>query len=113
PTAVGGTSAKAAFGRYLRSGASPSAVVALTRMNAAADIRHVLPVISVPTLVIHRTHDMIVTVEAGRDLAAKIKGAKYVELPGEDHLWFHGDTEAILDEVEVFLTGARSPRTVD
>jgi len=56
---------------------------------------------------------MIVTVEAGRDLAAKIEGAKYVELPGEDHLWFHGDTDAILDEVEVFLTGARSAQAAD
>ena len=56
---------------------------------------------------------MVVTVDAGRDVAAKIEGAKYVELPGEDHLWFHGDTGAILDEVEVFLTGARSAQTVD
>ena len=113
PSAADDPGAQAAFGRYLRSGASPSAAVAITRMNAAIDIRHVLPVIRVPTLVIHRSGDMIVTVEAGRDLAAKIDGSKYVELPGEDHLWFHGDTESILDEVEVFLTGARSVQTVD
>jgi class 3 adenylate cyclase len=105
--------AQAAFGRYLRTGASPSAVVALTRMNVAVDIRHVLPVIAVPTLVIHRTEDMIVTVEAGRDLGAQIPGAKYVELPGEDHLWFHGDADAILGEVEEFLTGTRAAQIVD
>ena len=70
----------------------------LTRMNATVDIRHVLPVIAVPTLVIHRSEDMIVPVEAGRDLAAKIKVLKYVELSGEDHLWFHGDADAILGE---------------
>ena len=113
PSASDDPVAEAAFGRYLRTGASPSAVVALTRMNAAVDIRHVLPVIAVPTLVIHRTEDMIVTVEAGRDLAAKIHGAKYVELPGEDHLWFHGDADAILGEVEEFLTGTRAAEIVD
>jgi class 3 adenylate cyclase len=78
-----------------------------------ADVRHVLPAICVPTLVIHRAEDMIVTVEAGRDLAAMIQGARYVELPGEDHLWFHGDADAILDEMEEFLTGSRSPQTAD
>jgi class 3 adenylate cyclase len=113
PSASDDPVAQAAFGRYLRTGASPSAVVALTRMNAAVDIRHVLPVIAVPTLVIHRSEDMIVTVEAGRDLAAKIQGAKYVELPGRDHLWFHGDADAILGEVEEFLTGTRAAEIVD
>ncbi len=113
PSASDDPVTQAAFGRYLRTGASPSAVVALTRMNAAVDIRHVLPVIAVPTLVIHRSGDMIVTVESGRDLAAKIQGAKYVELPGEDHLWFHGDADAILGEVEEFLTGARAAEIVD
>jgi class 3 adenylate cyclase len=113
PSASDDPVTQAAFGRYLRTGASPSAVVALTRMNADVDIRHVLPVIAVPTLVIHRSEDMIVTVEAGRDLAAKIQGAKYVELPGEDHLWFHGDTDAILGEVEEFLTGTRAAEIID
>jgi class 3 adenylate cyclase len=113
PSASDDPVAQAAFGRYLRTGASPSAVVALTRMNAAVDIRHVLPVIAVPTLVIHRSEDMIVTVEAGRDLAAKIQGARYVELPGEDHLWFHGDADAILGEVEEFVTGTRAAQIVD
>jgi class 3 adenylate cyclase len=102
-----------AFGRYLRSGASPSAAIALTRMNAAIDIRPIFPVIAVPTLVLHRADDMVVTVEAGRDLAANIRDAKYVELPGPDHLWFHGDSDAILDEVEEFLTGTRATKVVD
>ena len=113
PSASDDPVVQAAFGRYLRTGASPSAAVALTRMNAAVDIRHVLPAIAVPTLVIHRSEDMIVTVEAGRDLAARIEGAKYVELPGEDHLWFHGDGDAILGEVEEFLTGTRGAEIVD
>jgi class 3 adenylate cyclase len=113
PSAAADPANQAAFGRYLRTGASPSAVEALTRMNAAADIRQVLPVIAVPTLVIHRSDDMIVPIAAGRDLAATIQGAKYVELPGEDHLWFHGDADAILGEVEEFLTGTRAPEDVD
>ena len=113
PSAADDPGNRTAFGRYLRTGASPSAVVALTRMNSAVDIRHVLPVIGVPTLVIHRSGDMIVTVDAGRDVAAEIKDARYVELPGEDHLWFHGDADAILGEVEEFLTGARATEIAD
>jgi len=113
PSASDDPAAHDAFGRYLRTGASPSAAIALSRMSAAVDIRHVLPVIAVPTLVIHRSRDMIVAVEAGRDLAAKIEDAKYVELPGDDHLWFHGDTSAILGEVQEFLTGARAAEVID
>jgi class 3 adenylate cyclase len=101
------------FGRYLRSGASPSAAVALTRMNLEIDIRHVLPVIRVPTLVLHRAGDGLISVEAGRHMAEQVPGARFVELPGEDHLWFHGDSGAILDEVEEFLTGARGVHEPD
>ncbi|HEV7746885.1 MAG TPA: alpha/beta fold hydrolase [Pyrinomonadaceae bacterium] len=90
---------------YLRMGASPGAALALTRMNAEIDVRHVLPSIRVPTLVIHRSGDLCLKVEEGRYVADKIPGARYVELPGEDHLPFVGDQEAILDEVERFLTG--------
>src|SRR6185503_15336491 len=92
---------------YLRMGASPGAAVALTQMNAEIDVRHVLPTIRVPSLVIHRTDDMTLKVEEGRFVAAQIPGSKYVELPGNDHLPFVGDQDAILDEVEEFLTGVR------
>jgi pimeloyl-ACP methyl ester carboxylesterase/DNA-binding winged helix-turn-helix (wHTH) protein len=92
---------------YLRMGASPGAALALTRMNAEIDVRQVLPSIRVPVLVIHRTEDQCLKVEEGRYVAAKIPGAKYVELPGHDHLPFVGDQDAILDEVEEFLTGVR------
>ena len=90
---------------YLRMGASPGAALALTQMNAEIDVRQVLPSIRVPTLVIHRSGDLCLKVEEGRYVADKIPGARYVELPGEDHLPFVGDQEAILDEVENFLTG--------
>ena len=92
---------------YLRMGASPGAAVALTQMNAEIDVRNVLPSIRVPSLVIHRTEDQCLKVEEGRFVADRIPGAKFVELPGDDHLPFVGDQDAILDEVEEFLTGVR------
>lgn len=88
-------------------GASPGAAVALTQMNAEIDVRNVLPSIRVPSLVIHRSDDQCLKVEEGRFVAERIPGAKFVELPGDDHLPFVGDQDAILDEVEEFLTGAR------
>jgi pimeloyl-ACP methyl ester carboxylesterase len=95
------------WARYLRTSASPGAVSALTRMNAAIDVRRVLPSIHVPTLVIHRTGDRTLDVEHGRYMAREIPNARYVELPGDDHLPWVGDQDAILDEVEEFLTGVR------
>ncbi len=98
---------------YLRMGASPGAALALTQMNAQIDIRPILPTVQVPTLVIHRTNDRCLMVEEGRYLANQIPGAKFVELPGNDHLPFVGDQDAILDEIEVFLTGVRHTTLVD
>lgn len=91
---------------YLRMGASPGAAVALTKMNAEIDVRSVLPSIRVPTLVIHRTGDMCLNVEEGRFVASKIPASRFVELPGNDHLPFVGDQDAILDEIERFVTGS-------
>jgi class 3 adenylate cyclase len=78
------------------------------RMNSDIDIRPILPSIRVPTLIIHRRGDVRVNVEAGRFMARQIPDAKYVELPGSDHLLWTGDTERVLGEVEEFLTGSRS-----
>jgi class 3 adenylate cyclase/pimeloyl-ACP methyl ester carboxylesterase len=91
---------------YLRRSASPGAAIALTKMNSEIDIRPVLPTIRVPTLVIHRRDDPLCPVEGGRYLANTIPGARFVELPGENHLPFVGDIGAMLDPVEEFLTGA-------
>lgn len=98
---------------YLRMSASPSAVLALTRMNEQIDIRPILTTIRVPTLVMHRSGDRALPVEGGRYLAEHIPGARYVELPGTDHLPFVGDQDAILDEVEEFLTGAPADPEAD
>jgi len=95
------------WAKYLRLGASPNAVESLWRMNAAIDVRPILPAVRVPALVLHRVGDMAVNIEEGRLLARGIPGAKLVELPGTDHLWWVGDWEAITNEVEEFVTGAR------
>jgi class 3 adenylate cyclase len=92
---------------FFRRSASPGAAVALNRMNTQIDTRSVLPTISVPTLVLHRTEDLNVKVEEARWIAQQIPGARYVELPGDDHLVWTGDTDTLLDEVEEFLTGVR------
>ncbi len=92
---------------YLRMGASPGAALALTQMNADIDVRHLLPAIRVPTLIIHRTDDRCLTVDEGRYVAAHIPGAQFVELPGDDHLPFVGDQDAILTAIERFLEGRR------
>src|SRR5262245_41283854 len=98
---------------YLRRGASPGAALALTKMNTEIDIRHVLPTIRVPTLVIHRTGDLVFNVEEGRYLAENVPGALFAELPGVDHLPFVGDQDAIIDAIEEFLTGMRRAEMVD
>lgn len=103
------------FARLERQSASPSAVMAIRRMNREIDARHVLPVIQVPALVIHRIGDPAINVDLGRDLAANIPGARYVELPGTDHVPFYERdiTDQIVDETEEFLTGSRSEADVD
>jgi pimeloyl-ACP methyl ester carboxylesterase len=106
-----------AFGRrlatYFRRSASPGAAAALLRMNTQIDIRHVLPTIRVPTLIIHRTGDRDANIEEGRWIAAQIPGARFLELPGDDHIPWVGDADRLLDEVEEFLTGTRPLRDHD
>ena len=92
---------------YFRRSASPGAAVALMRMNTQIDVRDVLPTIQAPTLVMHRTHDRDVKVEEGRWIAGQIPGAKFVELPGDSHTLWAGNTDEIVDEIEEFLTGTR------
>jgi len=98
------------FGRLERATASPGAILALLRADYEIDIRHLLPSIHVPTLILHRESDSTVPVAAGRYLAEHVPGAKYVEIPGTDHLLQAHDPEVldvVLDEVEEFITGVR------
>jgi class 3 adenylate cyclase len=108
PSVASDETFKLSWARFERLGASPSAVVALMRMNSEIDIRPILPSIRVPTLIVHRQGDVRVNVEAGRFMARQIPNAKYLELPGSDHALWTGETERVLDEVEEFLTGSRS-----
>jgi class 3 adenylate cyclase len=94
------------WNRALTTGASPAAALAWLEMTVAMDIRAALPAISVPTLVLHRSGDCIIPVENGRYLAAQIPNARYVELAGQDHLWWFGERDTLVDEVEEFLTGS-------
>jgi class 3 adenylate cyclase/alpha-beta hydrolase superfamily lysophospholipase len=92
------------WNRMLVVGGTPSTAIAWLRMVQETDVRHVLPAIRVPTLVLHRVDDHIITVEHGRYLAEHIPGARYVELPGADHLWWNRGDD-ILDEIESFVGG--------
>jgi len=95
------------WGQFERLGATPGACIALMRMNSRIDITGVLPGIRVPTLVIHRKDDVLIEIEAGRQLAAGIPGAKYAELPGVDHLPWVGNSDRIVEEIADFM---RYPR---
>lgn len=88
---------------YLRMSASPGAAVTLAKMNTDIDIRDELSSIRAPTLVLHRTGDLDMNIEEGRYLAHRIPKARFVELPGIDHLPFAGDQEPVLREIEAFV----------
>jgi len=94
------------WGRFERLGGSPAAVMAVLQMAAETDIGDVLATIRVPTLVIHSKDDTLINIECGRFIAARIPGARLVELPGQDHLFFLH--EQIGDCIEEFLTGSVS-----
>ena len=101
------------FASYLRSGASPGAALALAIMNTEADISHVLNSIKVPTLIMHRTGDKDVHIEEGKYLADKIPKAKFVELQGNDHFFWVGDTYSVIAEIEEFITGIRPIKSIE
>lgn len=101
------------WARHMRLAASPGAGVVLYRMNVEIDVRPVLPAIRVPTLVVHRAGDRLLDARGARYVAERIPGAKYVELPGIDHVPWVGDVDALLGEVQEFLTGMRSAGEAD
>jgi pimeloyl-ACP methyl ester carboxylesterase/class 3 adenylate cyclase len=88
---------------YTRRAASPGAAMALSRMNREIDVRHALPAIHMPTLVLARTEDPDFHIEGTRELARGIPGARLVEFPGSDHFFWIGDQDQLLDEVEPFV----------
>ncbi|HYM30491.1 MAG TPA: adenylate/guanylate cyclase domain-containing protein [Candidatus Cybelea sp.] len=96
------------YSRIERAAASPGSLRALMTANFEIDVRHLLPAIQVPTLILHRAGDELVRVASGRYLAERIPGAKYVELPGTDHMVTDRETQDVIaDEIEEFITGTR------
>jgi class 3 adenylate cyclase len=108
PSRVADQRFRAWFARSARVGGGPDQIADTVRASLEQDVRPLLPSISVPTLVLHREGNRFIRLGAGRYLAEHIRNAKFVVLPGEDHLIFVGDTDAVVDEIEEFLTGARS-----
>lgn len=105
PSRVSDTLFRERWARIERLGQSPDEHARTLRRAVLVDERAALPGIKVPTLVLHRTGDRFVRTEAARYLADHIPDATYVELPGDDHLFFVGDVDALADEIEEFLTG--------
>ena len=113
PSHASDASFRQSWARFERYAVSPSGIRALVRMVADTDARGVLSVIRAPTLVIHRQGDLMNRVACARYMAERIHGARVVELPGNDHFPWVGDTEAVLGEVEEFLTGVRQEPEFD
>ena len=101
------------WNRTSRLSASPGMYVALIKTNGATDVRSVLPTISVPTLILHRSDDTVVDVRASRYMAEHIPGARLVELPGGDHWPWIGDSDTALGEIQQFLVGSRPQPQID
>jgi pimeloyl-ACP methyl ester carboxylesterase len=97
------------WARYQRLAASPGTAAGIIRDLERVDIRDVLARIEAPTLVLHRTGDRVWPVEGARVIADRVRGARLVELAGEDHLPFAGDLDAVVDEIELFLVGRLAP----
>jgi pimeloyl-ACP methyl ester carboxylesterase len=112
PSRKGDPQLRELLGRLQVQAATPHDAVAFMRMAFEIDVRHVAPTVTTPTLILHRVDDMVCHVENARWVARSIEGARYVELPGADHLpWIEGDD--ILDEIQEFLTGVREPAAPD
>jgi pimeloyl-ACP methyl ester carboxylesterase/DNA-binding SARP family transcriptional activator len=92
-----------------RLASSPGAVKMILEGMRDTDVRSLLERIRVPTLVLHRRGDRCVPVESGRYLATHIPQARYVELPGDDHWWWVGDTGPLHDEIERFIRSYTPP----
>jgi pimeloyl-ACP methyl ester carboxylesterase len=113
PSFAGDPRAVEITARLERNAASPAMVGQIFEMFLGTDVRDILPTIHIPTLITHRRGDRVVNWRAGRDLADRIEGSKYVELDGIDHLPWAGDSDAVVGEVQEFLTGARSAAEPD
>ena len=87
----------------LRAASSPGSISAVLESLRDTDVRHLLPRVSVPTLVLHRRNDQAVRIAAGRDMAGHITGAQFVALDGDDHWFFAGDRQPVLAAIKGFV----------
>jgi class 3 adenylate cyclase len=113
PSAAEDSAFRRWWARFERHIHSPGSLLAFLRLQAGVDVRAVLPSVRTPTLVLQRSGDVYRDPGNSRYLAEMIPGACYVELPGRDHLPFVGDQDAVLDEIQEFLTGIRQGPTPD
>jgi class 3 adenylate cyclase len=107
PSLRGDDALRDAWLKLSRSSVSPRSARLLMQMGYQVDWEQFLPAIRVPTLVLHRAGDRVIPAAEGRSLAEAIPDAKYVELPGDDHLFWFGDQDSVLGEIQSFLTGTR------
>ncbi len=98
------------WGRAMRSGASPRGVRALLELYLELDVRDVLDAVHAPGLVFHRSDDSLIDPDQGRYLADRLPDARFVDLPGTDHLFFSGEIETLVGELEELVTGRRTAR---
>jgi class 3 adenylate cyclase/pimeloyl-ACP methyl ester carboxylesterase len=112
PSLATHTALRKTWASVLRLGSSPGAALAVTRMERETDVRHILPAIQVPTLVLYRSECTMYTVAEGRHIADHIPGAKFIELPGADHLPWAGDSDALINEIERFSASVRHEEAV-
>ena len=108
PSAGKSPEAIAQFAKFERLSASPGAVKSFMRLNSQIDITSIFPAVRVPTLVLHRTNDMQIPIKLGRELASLMPEAKFIEYPGQYHAVATGDVEAMLGDIEEFVTGHRN-----
>jgi class 3 adenylate cyclase len=95
------------FGLFERASASPGMARAVVEASLSIDVRQALPAIRQPTLILHRTGDLVVPVVCGREVARLLPEAVFKELEGDDHAFWFGDSDVVVDEIEQFLTGER------
>ena len=113
PSLAGDEAARAWWAKLERMSVSPAMMQQIFMMFLDVDVRDVLPLVRVPTLVLHRRGDRVVNIESARWLAEHIAGARLVVLPGRDHIAWVGDVDALIGELEEFITGARAAAPVE
>jgi pimeloyl-ACP methyl ester carboxylesterase len=113
PSLANDPQARAWWAGLLRAASSPGGISAVLEAFRDADVRDLLPQVTVPTLVLHRRDDKAVRIAAGRDIASRIKRAEFVELDGSDHWFFAGDQQPVLAAIRRFMEGlAQAKRSV-